>query len=444
MLADAIYVPQSRTISAAGVPAITAYRATLGFALAAFFVVSATAQTGPVPSELQVGYSPLARHATVKAMAASGIACAIVRWLGAGAALAFALGFKPRLMWAATVLCVAATSLVVLQARGVHDMGLPLTVFAGLLVVPWPARGDRPYAKLPAGLWFALWWPGLAIGLAFASAGLTKLRVSGVEWITSGAVRYHFVEDGLGAFTPWGGTIASVEWLAMAFSLGAVAIEIGFVLNVFARSPRVRLAYGVAGAALLAGFAAFQGVVWPLWWVGLLAFLPYQLFDRRTEPWRIVPAFTRSQRAVVATFLLAQTTASLKAFELEPVISYYPMYASTFASPEVFERHLHPNRMTRFRFLSAGADVTRRIASVPGARGVVLAELLAENADGCHERQARLQAMATEYARRFGEPLGDLTVRRDRYRFDWAAGRFVQVGELAERRIPVQASCGSF
>ena len=197
----------------------------------------------------------------------------------------FTVGLVPRLTLAVSAALLTLLTAVMVTHQSVHDWGLPMIAMWLLVAVPWHEgfglswmwrrwRGrPEPVATSPRGL--AVWLPPLALGAAFAAAAFAKLDVSGLEWITGGAVRYHFVQDSAGAPVTWGLSIAASDRAAVLLSLGAVVAEVVFLGVIFFRRALVRLLFGLVAAAILAGFYLFQGIWWPAWWVLLLALLPW-------------------------------------------------------------------------------------------------------------------------------------------------------------------------
>ena len=212
----------------------------------------------------------------------------------------FVVGLVPRLSLAVATAGLICVEGVLLSRRSIHDWGLPTMTMALMTLVPWNCgfglsqmlrrwRGVRePTPAIPPGL--ALWIPAFTMGVAFLAAAYAKLHTSGFEWITSGAVRYHFIDDSPNAPLDWGMRIATSDALSVAMSFGAIAVEATVWLVIWFSDWRVRLMLGAASASLLAGFFLFQGVFWPAWWTMLLAFLPWPLAADAAA--RRLPRFT--------------------------------------------------------------------------------------------------------------------------------------------------------
>ena len=156
------------------------------------------------------------------------------------------------------------------------------------------ARRGRPPAA-PTGEYT---WPIRAIwvmtAVIFFSAGFSKLRRSGLEWIFSDhlaivLVRHqYFVSDG-DPLTTWGPTIASYPWAASLFAAIAVVTEFFYPLALF--SARARLVFVPAGIAFLIGIRLLMGPT----------FEPFVMCSVFWVPWTAVltrlRAAARSRRA---------------------------------------------------------------------------------------------------------------------------------------------------
>jgi hypothetical protein len=286
-------------------------------------------------------------------------------------ALAYAAGVFTRycaaLLWASLFLLVSASLVTV----GNHAWGAPLLALFGLLLAPlgevWSVDAWRrrrrgtvgpPSAAGPA-FGFAMWWIGLVLGSALLGAAYAKLSTSGLEWITGGAIRFHFVEDAGNALVPWGLWIAGHLPVAIAVSAAAILIEGTFILNILRRNDGYRALFGLAGLSLHLGFLLFQGVLWWPWILLYLAFLPWQAISRRLSG-RAAPGITSIPRlsvvhaAAIAGVLAQQGYASFHAWEFEPLLSHYPMYAGTSPSWEAFFDTRRWSKYQRYTFVLTG------------------------------------------------------------------------------------------
>ena len=85
---------------------------------------------------------------------------------------------------------------------------------------------------------------------------------------------------------------------------------------------------------------------------------------------RGVPVATAPLRVghvlLLGTLAVQQALASISAVEVEPLLSNYSMYSSTFESPEAFERARY-RKMQRLRFTVEGADVSARVQAIQNA-----------------------------------------------------------------------------
>jgi predicted DCC family thiol-disulfide oxidoreductase YuxK len=270
-----------------GIPDMSAH------ALAIFRIVYGAAMTrvvlhsdiGPMPLDVQRLESWAARTDFIRGISASATGASSIRMALVGSLVLFTLGVAPRVALATSAALLTVLAAVLVTHQSTHDLGLPTVAMWLLVLVPWHEgfglswmwrrwRGLQERAGAsPRGL--AVWLPPFAVGAAFLAAAFAKLDISGLQWITGGAIRYHFIADASAAPVTWGLSIAASDAAAVALSLGAVVVEGTFWTVIFFRHPLVRLAYGIAGAAILAGFYLFQGVWWPGWWILMLALLPW-------------------------------------------------------------------------------------------------------------------------------------------------------------------------
>lgn len=419
------------------VPSISArslavFRAFLGLALLGILVFVDPIRA--VPLDQQHVYSPLVDMDWLQALAASDGGTLTLQVIGCVGALLFALGIvaRPSYVVLVTVLLTHATMLLV--RRGVHDWDLPIVTLLALLVVPWnDARfraGPEPGRPASRAYGFAIWLPGLTIGLAFLAAAYAKLHTSGLDWITSGAVKYHFVDDGQNAPVTLGLWIATQPGLAVALSLAAILVETLFILVVFVRRWQARAAFGLVGAGLMAGFYVFQGVRWWPWLMLFAAFLPWERIPRRPpatpEPAAGSRDLTWAHAAVVAVLIAAQAWASYRAIEIEPLLSNYPMYSITYESGEHFERS-----QARLLFESDGMDITDQVRAAEGA-GMLGDIVEQEDAEAGDARSQDLAAFRARYAGLYGQSPAVIDVIRESDPFDWSAGRYLP---LARTRL---------
>ena len=384
-------------------------------------------------------HSPFANVDWLYQLAQNHRAMRLSEYVACGAAAMFALGVWARPMYFVVVTMAFLDVLKVLGRVSAHDWGLPLVTLLALTVVRWSdvpnlaviASEPRKYAspqQRSCAMGFAVWLPGLTIGLAFAAAAYAKVFVTGVRWITNGTVRYHFVEDGRNAPVAWGLWIATHSRLAVALSLAAVVVEAIFILVIFVREWRTRLAFGLMGLSLMVGFTLFQGIAWWPWRILFLAFLPWTLLTMREEPEiESAPAAIKAPRAldlgwthatVVALLVGVQLWASAREVEVQPFVSNYPMYAYTWSSTDEFERG-----QVRMHFEAGGIDITDRVNSIDG-HGVLRDIVEAEKGHG-RDLQKQLGRFAAGYQERYGEAPPAIDVVLIHRPFDWQNGKYL-------------------
>jgi hypothetical protein len=194
-------------------------------------------------------------------------------------------------------------------------------------------RAARPPSR---GHGYAVWLPGFVMGVAFAAAAWSKLG-DGAGWIVNGTIRYHFVTDLRDALVSWGPLLTSIPGVAVAGSFAAVAIEAMVVGAAFLKGWRVRAALGTASLGLLIGFALFQGVVWPGWWILLLGFLPWSLLKTNAHSPAAGGSIGVVQALAILLIAAQQVVITVRHVEIRPLFSIYDMYSTTYASAAEYE-----------------------------------------------------------------------------------------------------------
>ncbi|MBA3327086.1 MAG: hypothetical protein H0T43_02135 [Solirubrobacterales bacterium] len=384
------------------------------------------------------------------------------------AIVAFAAGLYARTAY----LLVAAGFLVrllVLQEYGVGSHAwviLPLAL-APLVIVPWGEglsidnlfrrwRG-RPSRVRPLGAHYglAIWVPGLVLSSALFAAAASKLAESGTEWVTGGAVRYHWAEDHLSAPVSWGAWIAAHEDLSILLSAVGVAVEALFLTHLFFRSQWIRASYGLAAMSLLLGFYAFQGVFWFAWWLLLLAFVPWEaiaglvrrvarLSINADEPVTHAVSINNAPRwyggiAVITAVVCVQQLAISRAdVEQMPFFSNYPMYSGTWDSPDAFNEGLAPVKFYRYDYLTRDTggqfkNISGRVLSAgidSALRDAVLAQLRYPDEPLEPSTRELLVKAEADYEEQFGSPLIEVRIVAHAREFDF------EHGGLRRRRDP--------
>ena len=87
--------------------------------------------------------------------------------------------------------------------------------------------------------------------LAYLSAGLSKLRVGGLEWMNGHTLAYYLLQDGVRWDIPLAVALAEWTWLLVVLSVVTVAFEMTFAVAVVV--PRLVWPYVLVGAALHTG-----------------------------------------------------------------------------------------------------------------------------------------------------------------------------------------------
>ena len=371
----------------------------------------------------------------IHAIADSATAIRWVHGVAIAAALLFTLGLFTRVAYAVMLACVTALALAMLEYGSVHHLGVPLISMLGWLTIRWGdslsldrlrTHAPPPDAAPSAVNGFAIWWPGLVVGLALATAGCAKLARSGWGWVSSGAVRYHFVTDGPNAPVTWGLWIAIHPWVAVVASGAALLLELTFIL--FAIQPKVwmRFVAFALGGALFSGLFLFQGVYWPTWMMLFLAFLPWTWLDRDRPAVR-TGGLSMVQRAAVVAILAVQGYAVWNQFQVEPFVSNFPMYSGTFDSPDDYDARMGWRFMRFDTARGDNRDILSLVQTLPEDQQVDLTRL-AEHQAGVPTvtpvpGPMRITNLCNVYRSRAAIPQ-EVTLAVSRRGFDWTTGAF--------------------
>jgi hypothetical protein len=413
----------------------------------------------PFPRELHLAVHPLASAEWIHGLAERTAVVSQIEVAAVALALVFAIGIATRLTFTALVALLTVWTLVRLTHTGAHAWSAVLVALWAWLPVRWGdgfsvdaivrrARGrhlTHPSAR-SAAYGYALWLPGLVFTTAMLAAAIAKLRQSGFAWITNGSVKYFFVIDAERAPTDWGLWVASHHWVAVALSAGAIITEASLILALLFARPLYRLPFALAGAALLGGFWAFQHEFWYGWWLLFLAFfVPWpstvRLVRREAPPASLNHRLGRWQVAAIVIVAALQAVASWRRVELAPMMSDYPMYSTTFASIDDFERRAGVPPI--YHFTVRFADGTERYATADLERlsiDDVVRDVhvrLSEGRPRPDEAQV-INAAAARLGEHYMEPVTAIIVSIDRRGFDFARGRFgwLEMGTRV-RELPV-------
>ncbi len=207
---------------------------------------------------------------------------AAVRVVGAVAAVAAAIGFRPRLSFPAAFACFLFLNLM-LNATGkiVHnDVVLTLCLLPLLAASVAASRSwslpRRPRPTDPVAV--AYGWPirtaMVIVGLAYLFAGLQKLRYTGIDWVTGENLRFVlWAASDAQADGNWLALfVADHEWAFHALAASTILVEIGFIVCLpFAR---LRWVFVPAAIGLHLGIWVAMGLDYlPQWWTVLVVFV---------------------------------------------------------------------------------------------------------------------------------------------------------------------------
>jgi hypothetical protein len=369
---------------------------------------------------------------------AAGVYAIVVSWLAAhgafvdtlGALLTitgvlFVAGVFTRVTFAAFVAAFFLWACVLTLHTSHHVVSALHVALVCLLVAPWGdawsvdawLRGWRGSRSLSPGrrYGYAIWAPGFVLGIAFLAAAWSKLQ-GGPDWILNGTVKYHFISDLDDALVTWGPWLTRTHWIAVAMSATAIAVEALVITASFSRSAFHRVVLGLASAALLSGFALFQGVIWPGWWMLLVSFLPWHRIRARSADVSGQLSLAPAQLVVIVLIAVQQMLVSASGTEARPLASQYDMYSATYASP--YEYELSENLVYRVIVTSDGASyqipdcqlddgTAERVRAA--VAGPTITHELGEVLRGC---------------RADGGDVSTVTLRGDRHVYDWDARQF--------------------
>jgi len=317
----------------------------------------------------------------------------VLPWLLVWSVL-FIAGAKSRVSYLMLTFGAFAWATVMTTRLGYHMVSVLLVALLCLIPSRWgdtwsvDAWWKRRNLKVPARTGspreygYTMWIPGVVVGVIFAAAAMAKLHESGIAWILNGTVKYHFLSDAASAPLDWGLRVGLYPKLAVALSFGAILIESTIVFGAFARKYVYRAIAGIGGVALLSGFALFQGLFWPAWWLLLVSFLPWHRFARPSMP---LPSASvsaadvgrmRLQPLIVIVFVAQQLIVSALSLEAGPAISTYGMYSNTYDSPEAYESQSTTSywlTSSDGRQCSVSEDAARAVASARNGSGAASA-----------------------------------------------------------------------
>jgi len=303
------------------------------------------------------------------------VADLITPWLIVFGALALA-GVLTRATYALFVAGVVLWAYVAMSVESTHPHSTLVLTLVALLPARWAdarsidswrrrRHGSEPVAAPSKRYGYTVWVPVLTFGVGFAAAAWAKLTVppAWTSWVLNGTIKYHIISDVASAPVDWGLYLLRHPILAVIVSFGAIAVEALVVTAAFTRSQRYRLALGMAAAALFAGIGLLMGIVWPGWWIPLLAFLPWPYWSQHrrssdTDPAAVtarripIRSLTAAQLIVVAGVLSQQVVVSALRLERAPMFSWYDMYSRSYDSPDDYSASIPPV----YHIVIAGAD----------------------------------------------------------------------------------------
>jgi hypothetical protein len=426
----------------------------------AWVVYETRLSSAPYPLALHLRIHRLAEWDWVHALAARPDLVVTLETGILAAAIVFAVGLLTRVTFTVLVAAITLWTLVRLTHTGVHHWSALFVALWALLPVRWGdgfsvdglvgriRRRRRPRGPTTgtadpgpghdmhrADYGYALWIPGLVFGTAMAGAGIAKLTQSGLAWITNGSVKYHFLIDAGNAPTDWGLWVASHPNVAVLMSAAAILTECGLILAVLIPSWLGRLPFAVMAAGLLIGFYVFQNELWSAWWLLCLAFfVPWPAVARAFSGARVsaatvvVRSISPAQAVAIVVVCALQLIASVWRIEIAPIMSDYPMYATTFTSVAEFEQRAPIPPVFHFavRFddgvESHATELFERLEIDGPVRDAYRA--IVEHTPAAAGAAAVVGEAREQLTRHFGRPVTAIIVLVDQRAFDWDKGRF--------------------
>jgi Vitamin K-dependent gamma-carboxylase len=195
------------------------------------------------------------------------------------------LGFRTRL--STFLAAVLGTYLLTLEQNfGKVHHNYPVVILT-LWVLAWSRCGDgfsvdaalrkQPFDASPEYRW-PLKTIQFLLALIFLSAGISKLRASGLEWVQPDNMRLlllkHQYYFGGFPWTDWGVTVARYPSFCSVFALSTLTIELGlFVGFLF---PSLAKLFVPAAIVMLIAFALFLGPYFPMLIATFVFWVPWK------------------------------------------------------------------------------------------------------------------------------------------------------------------------
>ena len=329
---------------------VAVFRVVFGFALLALFLAQ---RVGPVSVlEGTNALTPLHRWLLAPFARAPQITLWVLPWLLVWSAL-FIAGATSRLSYVMLTVGAFAWATLMTTRVGYHTVSVLLVALICLIPSRWSdawsvdawwrrRKGNTPVVRPnPKEYGYTIWMPGVVIGVIFAAAAVAKLRESGIAWILNGTVEVSLSQRrgrGTARLGTAGRPLSSYCGRALA---RCDSHRIDDRLRCFRAYDSYRAIAGAAAATLLGGFALFQGLFWPAWWLLLISFLPWHRVAPLRVPFVDPPARDRRwlalQPIIVIVFIAEQLLVSGLTLEGGPVFSTYGMYSNTYDSPAGYE-----------------------------------------------------------------------------------------------------------
>lgn len=291
----------------------------------------------------------------LKAIAQSDVAVALIDHGITVLLVCLLIGFLSRILFPVLVVLYWLAALLMNEGHSMTPLVLALT---GALPARWSDAMSvdrllgiaKPVPGRTRLYGYPIWLVGLAIALAYAAAGFSKLVLTNGKWLWETGVRWGFVADLNNAVVDWGLFFVNNYWMALLGSIFASFGQILYLYSCFTRNPLIKGAIGLFVAVpFLIGLILFMGLIWWAWLVLIvMLYVPWPQLARLWDSPATIAADVTPLRQfpghhrwfiLTTTFMLSGHAAAVgMQQEYEPLISHYPMYAVHFRSNTQYEK----------------------------------------------------------------------------------------------------------
>ncbi|MGH7175962.1 MAG: DCC1-like thiol-disulfide oxidoreductase family protein, partial [Tepidisphaeraceae bacterium] len=142
----------------------------------------------------------------------------------------------------------------------------------------WRSRQPRPRRAISGEYTWPIRFGWILLSIVFCAAGIAKLRISGLEWVTSDNLSNMILQHYYGEYSypgfDLGPRIAQIKWLCRVMAGGTLVLEVFFPLVLFFRWARWVFVPGMFLAQI--GIGVLMGVWFTQFMFIYLFFVPWQ------------------------------------------------------------------------------------------------------------------------------------------------------------------------